>query len=146
VSKRTRRSRARTLGFTLIELMVVVVIIGILAAIVVPRFTQAGDDAKVAAAKAQINSLKSALDMYKLKVGDYPSTSEGLELLISNEYQNFLDAETIPLDPWGNPYLYTSPGESGRDYEIISYGADRTDGGEGYDADIVSWDLARSGG
>lgn len=128
-------------GFTLVELMVVVVIIGILAAIVVPRMVGASDKAKVQAAKAQISSFKTALDMFKLESGKYPTTSEGLEALINNEHQNFLDQDVVPLDPWNSPYLYSSPGTGGHDYEIVSYGMDGVEGGSGYNEDIQSWNL-----
>ncbi len=140
--KKETRDRSNQAGFTLIELMVVIVIIGILAAIVVPRMVGASDEAKVTAARAQISSFRTALDMYRLQIGSYPSTSEGLEALISNETgRNFLDQDAIPLDPWNNPYEYTSPGPQGHDYEIVSRGANRSPGGTGYDADIYSWDL-----
>jgi len=132
-------------GFTLIELMVVIVIIGLLAALVVPRYIGAADKAKVTAAKTQINLFKSALTMFKLEMGEYPQTSEGLEALINNGKKNFLDQDTIPLDPWGMPYVYVCPGTQGHDFEIISYGSDRAPGGSGYAADIVSWDLQASG-
>lgn len=142
-SRKQRRAKAIP-GFTLVELMVVIVIIGLLAALVVPRFVARTDDAKVAAAKAQIHSFKQALEMFKLKSGSYPSTSEGLEALISNEFENFLEQDVIPLDPWNNPYVYSSPGSEGHDYEIVSYGEDRAPGGTGFAEDIVSYNLQAS--
>ncbi|MCP4639549.1 MAG: type II secretion system major pseudopilin GspG [bacterium] len=134
---------AATAGFTLVELMVVIVIIGLLVALVGPKLMGAADDAKVVAARAQINGFKSALDMYKLKIGKYPTTSEGLEALVSNSTRNFLDQDKVPDDPWNNPYIYTCPGAQGHDYEIVSYGEDGVQGGTGeYDKDIESWNLA----
>lgn len=135
------RRRAGMRGFTLIELMVVIAIIGILATIVVPRMMTGVDEANVNAAKAQIKAFQTGLAMYKLKFKKYPSTGEGLEALINNERQNFLEAESVPNDPWGNPYIYTSPGSDGRDFDIVSYGADGAPGGTGYNADIQSWNL-----
>lgn len=140
-NKKTRR-RAPA-GFTLIELMVVIVIIGLLVALVGPKLMGAADDAKVVAARAQISSLKQALNLYKLnpKLGKYPTTGEGLNALVNNPVKNFLDGEFVPKDPWKNDYVYTSPGAQGHDFEIISYGADNAPGGADYAADITSWDL-----
>ena len=128
-------------GFTLIELMVVIVILSLLAAVVVPKFMTAADDARVATAKTQIANFRMTLDMYKLKFGSYPKTSEGLDALIKNPKQNLLNEETIPPDPWGNPYQYTCPGQNGRDYDLVSFGADGAPGGEGYNMDVQSWNL-----
>lgn len=141
---RRKRSekRKRQAGFTLVELMVVIVILGLLAALVTPRFLTVADEAHVNTAKAQISHLKTALTQYKLEMKKFPSTSEGLEALVNNEKnKNFLDADSIPKDPWGNPYVYTCPGAEGHEFEIISYGADGQKGGTGYNADIVSWNL-----
>jgi general secretion pathway protein G len=103
------------------------------------------DKAKVKAAKAQIQNFKTALSMYKLSGNRFPTTSEGLEALIHNDLgERFLEQDSVPLDPWGNPYIYTSPGVEGHDYEIVCYGADGAKGGTGVDADIVSYDLAAS--
>ena len=135
------RNRRRQAGFTLMELMIVIVILGLLAAIVAPRMMGAADDAKVAAAKAQINAFKMALNMYKLEFGKYPTTSEGLTALVSNGKKNFLDQDSVPADPWGNPYVYVSPGSEGHDFEVISLGEDGSPGGDGFAADIQSFDL-----
>ena len=138
-----RCGRRRELGFTLIELMVVIVIIGMLAAIVVPRFMGAAAKAAQTSARAQISSFKTALQLYKLDNVRYPSTAEGLDALIKNASgKNYLsDVEIVPKDPWGNAYQYTCPGQNGRDFDIVSLGADGSAGGEGENADVMSWDL-----
>jgi len=140
--------RDTTAGFTLIELLIVMVIIGLLAAFVAPRFFGQEKKAKQKAAKGQIALLESALDTYRLDLGTYPTTEQGLQAL--REKPAGLDKwdgpylrKELPLDPWGNPYVYESPSEHG-DYGIISYGADGKAGGEGTDMDIVSWkDIGR---
>jgi general secretion pathway protein G len=126
-------------GFTLIEIMIVIVILGMLAAIVVPKLMGNTDKAKVADAKVQIRNLESALKMYKLDSGVYPTPAVGT---IPKNYRDggYLESTSVPKDPWGNEFLYLSPGEHG-DYDLSSYGADGVRGGEKYDADIVSWDL-----
>ena len=141
----SRRARGgAAYGFTLIELMVVIAIIGILAAVVVPQFMGQLDEAKVNAAKAQIVSFQTALKAYKIKVGKYPSSGEGLNALVSNSSgRSYLDSDKVPKDPWGNDYVYTCPGTGGHDFEIISLGEDGARGGESeYARDIVSWDLS----
>ncbi len=137
-------------GFTLIEIMVVIVILALLAALVAPRIMGRSDDAKIADAKVQIRNLESALKLFKLDNGFYPSTEQGLQALIEKptvgriptkyKAEGYLESKTLPKDPWGNDYLYLSPGEHG-DYDLCSYGADSVKGGEGKDADICSWDL-----
>ncbi|MCX5772129.1 MAG: type II secretion system major pseudopilin GspG [Candidatus Hydrogenedentes bacterium] len=125
-------------GFTLVELMVVIAIIAILATIVGFNVFTAMDDASITQAKSQIKNFETALTAYRLKFNRFPSTSEGLDALITNERGvNFLRSKEIPKDPWGQPYLYTS--ESSREFKIVSYGADRQPGGSGeYDSDITN--------
>jgi general secretion pathway protein G len=132
-----------TTGFTLIELLIVMVIISLLAALVAPRFFGQEKKAKQRGAKGQISLLESAVDTYRLDIGRYPTTAQGLEAL--RERPDGIDKwdgpylrKELPLDPWGNPYVYESPSEHG-EYAIVSYGADGTPGGEGIDMDIVSW-------
>lgn len=137
-------------GFTLIELMVVIVILGILAAVIAPRIVGRTDEAKVTEAKVQIKNLETALKLYKLDNGVYPSTEQGLDALVEKPTVGvlpkkwrdggYLEKRRVPLDPWGNPYVYVSPGLHG-DYDILSLGADGVRGGEGYDADIASWEI-----
>ena len=133
----TRRYRRRNAGgFTLIELMVVIAIIAMLAAIVGFNVIGALDDSQVAAAKGQIQNFKSALIGYRVKFNRFPTTEEGLDALVNNEKgTNVLDAKQVPLDPWGNPYMYKYDGGN---YVITSYGADGQPGGTGNDADISS--------
>ena len=129
-------NRAQNLGekgFTLIELMVVMVIIGLLAATVVPKFFGQVDKAMQQDAQAQIELLGQALDLYRLEKHKYPTSDEGLEAIKPYLKKN------IPKDPWGNDFIYESPGKEGRGYDLISYGADNAEGGEGTDLDIVSW-------
>lgn len=140
-----RQRRNRQAGVTLIEMLVVVTIIALFAALVGPRLLRRGDEARITAARAQINALMNAVNMYKLDTGLYPTTEQGLEVLWQKP-QNaklwngpYTDGE-IPADPWGNEYVYRYPSEGAGDIpEIISYGADGEAGGEGIFADVVSW-------
>jgi len=132
-------------GVTLIEMLVVVVIIGLFAALVAPRMLQRTDTARVTAARAQINSFMTALGAYKLDTGLFPSTEQGLDALRTapsgvTQWQGPYLPQEIPSDPWGNAYVYRFPSENGGfEPEIISYGADGQPGGEDIYADIVSW-------
>lgn len=138
----TRKAKASdATGFTLIELMVVIAILGILATIVVPRMLGSVDEANFTAAKAQIQALRMAVTQFRLENNRFP---ESLEELLNNERgKRYLDSDSVPKDPWGNDYQYSVPGPDGHDYEIKSLGANGQSGGSGYDADIVSWDLQR---
>jgi len=131
-------------GFTLIELLVVMVILGLLAALVVPNYIRQGEKSKLQAARAQVELMGAALDMFRLDVGRYPTSQEGLEAL--RERPSGLDRwdgpylkKEIPRDPWGTAYGYRSPGENAP-YELQSYGADGVAGGSGDGADIKSWE------
>ena len=130
-------------GFTLVELLVVLVILGLLSALVVPRFVRQEEKAKVKAARAQIELLGTALDTFRLDVGRYPTSADGLEALrqakgIPKWDGPYLKKE-VPLDPWGKSYIYKSPGDHGP-YDLLSYGADGVPGGEGDNRDIASWE------
>lgn len=137
-------NRTPQAGFTLIELLVVMVILGLLAALVVPNYVRQGEKSKWQATRAQVELMGAALDMFRLDVGRYPSSQEGLEAL--RQRPSGLDRwdgpylkKEIPRDPWGSVYLYRSPGENAP-YELMSYGADGVAGGSGDSADIKSWE------
>lgn len=135
-------------GFTLLEVMVVVVILGILAALVVPKIISRPDEARVIAAKQDIASLMQALKLYRLDNQRYPSTEQGLQALVTKPSTSPLPPnwktggylERLARDPWGNPYQYLNPGVRG-EIDVFSMGADGVAGGEGNDADIGSWNL-----
>ncbi|QEM68951.1 type II secretion system protein GspG [Geobacter sp. FeAm09] len=137
-------------GFTLIEIMVVIVILALLAALVGPKIMGRTDDAKIQTTKTQIRNLESALKLYKLDNGVYPSTEQGLSALvikptvgqIPKAYKDggYLESKQVPKDGWGNEYLYMSPGDHG-DYDLYSFGTDGAKGGEDKNADICSWEL-----
>jgi general secretion pathway protein G len=134
----------REKGFTLIELLIVMVILGLLAALVGPRMFGKVGASKQKAAKAQMALFETALDTYRLDVGKYPTTGEGLQALRTKpggaeKWDGPYLPKDVPLDPWGHPYEYRCPGEQGGDYEIISRGADGSPGGEGEDVDIFNW-------
>ena len=142
----TKRQQQR--AFTLLELMVVLVILGALIGLVAPNILGRSDDAKISVAKTQIHNLMSALDLYKLDNGNYPSTSQSLEALVAKpsgfpEAKNWKDGgylQKLPMDPWGNEFLYVSPGSDGA-YDLLSLGSDGREGGEGDAADINKADL-----
>lgn len=133
-------------GFTLIEVMVVIVILGVLAALVVPKVMGRPDEARVVAARQDIASIMQALKLYKLDNRRYPASSQGLQALVQkptteplpDNWKSYL--ERLPLDPWGKPYQYLSPGLHG-DVDVFSFGADGQAGGSDFDADIGSWQL-----
>jgi general secretion pathway protein G len=138
--------RRRSFGFTLIELMVVIMILGVLAALVVPRVMSRPDEARVVAAKQDIAQIMQALKLYRLDNSRYPTTEQGLQALAvrptsgpaPNNWKSYLDK--VPNDPWGRPYQYLSPGVRG-EIDVFSFGADGQSGGTGFEADVGSWDL-----
>ena len=139
----TLRDRRRR-GITLIEMLVVLTIIALFAALVAPRMLGQGDKARVTAARAQINSFMTALGAYKLDTGMYPTSEMGLAALRLkpqnvNQWQGPYLPQDIPKDPWGREYIYKFPGEHGDEPDIISLGADGQPGGEGIAADVMSW-------
>jgi general secretion pathway protein G len=135
-------------GFTLIELMVVVVILGILAAVVVPRIMDRPEQAKRTKAAVDMKGIEEALALYKLDNGYYPTTEQGLQSLVTKpeigriptRYKDGGYLKKVPLDPWGNQYVFLSPGAKG-DFDLVSYGNDGQPGGDGDDADVNSWEL-----
>ncbi|MBW2564351.1 MAG: type II secretion system major pseudopilin GspG [Deltaproteobacteria bacterium] len=138
-----------THGFTLIELMVVIVILGILVSFIAPRLMGRPDEAKQVKARIQMESLETAIKLYKLDSGIYPTTEQGLQALVEQPQTGtlpkkwrkggYLEKGKVPKDPWGNEFIYLSPGAHG-DYDIIAYGADGVPGGEEFDKDINSWE------
>lgn len=148
--KKYRDERNREAGFTLIELMVVIVILGVLAGLIIPRVMGRPDEARQAKAKMQIESLESALKLYKLDNGHYPTTQQGLKALVEapadgNLPRNwraggYLEKGKVPKDPWSNEFIYVSPGSHG-DFDLSSLGADGESGGEGVDKDIHNWEI-----
>lgn len=137
-------------GFTLIELMVVIVILGILAGLIIPRIMGRPEEARQMKAQVQIESIETALRLYKLDNGSYPSTEQGLQALVEAptvgelprawREGGYLEKGKVPNDPWGNEYVYLGPGVHG-EYDLSSYGAEGQPGGEGKDKDINSWDI-----
>jgi general secretion pathway protein G len=141
-------SRARIRAFTLIEVMVVVAILAVLAALIVPRVMSRPDEARVVAARQDIASVLQALKLYRLDNLRYPSTEQGIAALVTRptvppvppNWKPGGYLERLPRDPWGHPYQYLNPGLHG-EIDVFSFGADGTAGGEGFDADIGSWNL-----
>jgi general secretion pathway protein G len=144
------RKKSDNRGFTLIELMVVIVILGILAGLIIPRIMGRPEEARRMKARIQIESVETSLQLYKLDNGYYPTTEQGLQALVEApavgqlprawREGGYMEKGKIPKDPWGNEYVYLSPGVNG-DYDLSSYGPDGEPGGEGMDADINSWEL-----
>ncbi len=150
MNSRTIKKLTKSSGFTLIEIMVVIIILGILATLIAPRLMDRPEEAKQIKARIQIESLETALKLYKLDNGDYPDTEQGLQALVekpetgqtSGKWRKggYLEKGKVPLDPWRNEFVYLSPGMHG-DYDIISYAADGVPGGEDKNRDINSWEI-----
>ena len=144
----SRRATHGSSGFTLIEVMIVVVILAILAAVIVPRLMGRPEEAKRTKAQVDIKAIEAALNLYKLDNGFYPTTEQGLEALVKNPETSPLPRKwkeggylsRVSPDPWGRPYKYLCPGEHG-ELDLFSYGADGEPGGEGKDADVQNWNL-----
>ncbi|MHC4644460.1 MAG: type II secretion system major pseudopilin GspG [Planctomycetota bacterium] len=132
-------------GFTLIELMIVIVILGLLATVIAPRILNRPEQARRMKATVDMHSIESTLALFKADTGRFPTTSEGLEALVSDPgvkgYNSDGYLDKVPLDPWGNSYIYIAPGLHSKDYDLESYGKDGEDGGTGHNADIESWNL-----
>jgi general secretion pathway protein G len=138
------RTRLRSAGFTLLELLVVMVIIGLLVAVVGPRYFAQVGKSQVKATRAQIVALTNALDQYRIDVGHLPTTEQGLAALNTQPQgeQNWAGpylTKDVPLDPWGNPYIYVVPGTHNNDFDLTSYGKDGRQGGTGENADLGNW-------
>ena len=144
---KTKREFRKVRGFTLIEIMVVVVIIGLLAAIVAPNFIGQIDTAQINAVRQDIRGIETALNLYRLDNFRYPTTAEGLDALVRNPGGAVADTwkqylPRLPQDPWNVPYQYVSPGqESGGDFDVFTLGRDGQEGGDGIDADIGNWNI-----
>jgi len=146
-SIRNPKSQIRN-GFTFIELMAVIVVLSILAMLVMPRIFGRIEETKITAAKVQMKNLEAALKLFYLDSGFYPSTEQGLQSLVEKPTTGqvpanwreggYLEKRDVPKDPWGNEYVYLAPGRNGEEYEILSYGKDGREGGEGADTDISS--------
>jgi general secretion pathway protein G len=146
--QRAHRAARSAYGFTLIEIMVVVIIIGLLAAFIVPQIMGRVDDARVAKAKQDIQSLETALTMYRLDNSKYPTSEQGLAALATQPTDPSIKhwrpggyLQRVSKDPWGNEYQYANPGTHGKEYDLFSMGADGAPGGEGIDADIGNWNM-----
>lgn len=145
-----KRYISNSRGFTLIELMAVIIILGILAGLIIPRIMGSPEEARRTKARLQIESMETALKMYKLDNGIYPSTEQGLQALVEPpsvgvlpkkwREGGYLEKGRVPKDPWGNEFVYLSPGVY-HDYDLSSYGPDAQEGGEGRDADVNSWEF-----
>jgi len=146
------QTQNRQSGFTLIEVMVVVVILGILAAVIVPKIMDKPDEARIVKVKSDIQAIQSSLEVYRLDNYIYPTTDQGLQALVQKpnsepappHWKQYLD--TLPVDPWGHPYLYLNPGTHGLAVDIWSNGADGQPGGDGVNADIGNWNMNEAAG
>jgi len=148
VSRRRRAGRPRASGFTLIEIMVVVIIIGLLAAVIIPEVIGKVDEARVAKTKQDIQSLETALTMFRLDNSKYPTTEQGVKALVVQPTDPSIRhwrpggyIQRVSKDPWGNDYQYVYPGTHGKEYDLFSLGADGQPGGDGIDADIGNWNI-----
>jgi len=126
-------------GFTLLEIMVVLVIIGVLAAMIAPRFVERADEAKVEATKVQMKNIGQALKLYRLQNNKYPASGSGLNALASPDKAGKRYMDAVPKDAWGGEFIYLAPGVHG-DFDLLSYGADGQSGGSSFDADIGNWE------